>query len=300
MSLGLSINVQKQVNPRQNSFVPRVFTVTGKTRETIDTVTIKADSGDGGARLEVHPGQFNMLYAHGIGEIPVSMSAVGSDGSLTHTVRQVGPVSKALSKLRIGESFGVRGPYGTHWPLESLHGRSVIVLAGGLGLAPLRPAIHHLLKFRDEFGDVGIYCGARSPADRIFASEFARWQKAKPHTTGAKSMEVRVTVDRVPDHANAAWQGELGVVTSLLPRSLPDPSNATALICGPEVMMRHAVQDLLQLGIAKEHIYLSLERNMKCAVGLCGHCQLSRYFVCRDGPVFSLDRVERLLTVKEL
>ncbi|MCX6111462.1 MAG: FAD/NAD(P)-binding protein, partial [Proteobacteria bacterium] len=285
MSLGLSINVQKQVNAHGNSFVPRVFTVIGKTRETVDTVTIKARCGDGGVRLEVQPGQFNMLYVHGIGEIPVSISAVGSDGALIHTVRRVGPVSKALGNLRVGESFGVRGPYGTHWPLKSLHGRSVMVLAGGLGLAPLRPAIHHLLKFRDEFDDVGIYCGARSPADRIFASEFARWQKAKPRATGTKSIEARVTVDRVPDHAKAAWQGEIGVVTSLLPRSLPDPGNAAALICGPEVMMRHAVQDLLQLGIAKEHIYLSLERNMKCAVGLCGHCQLSRYFVCRDGPV---------------
>ena len=300
MSLGLPINVQKQVDPRQNSFVPRVFTVTGKTRETADTVTIKAHSGDGGVQLEARPGQFNMLYVHGIGEIPVSLSAVGSDGSLLHTVRRVGPVSKALGNLRIGESFGVRGPYGTHWPLESLHGRSVIVLAGGLGLAPLRPAIHHLLKFRDAFGEVGIYCGARSPADRIFASEFSRWQREKPPATGAKSIQVRVTVDRVPDQAKAAWHGEIGVVTSLLPRSIPDPVNAAAMICGPEVMMRHAVQDLLQLGIAKEHIYLSLERNMKCAVGLCGHCQLSRYFVCRNGPVFSFDAVEHLLTVKEL
>lgn len=232
-----------------------------------------------------------MLYAHGVGEIPVSISGDAPDGALLHTIRDVGAVSAALCALRPGDRLGLRGPYGTAWPVEELRGRSVMIVAGGIGLAPLRPAIRYIVRHRRDYGRVLVAYGARTPSDALYPSERSRWTKP-----GKSTIEVTTTVD----HGDSDWHGAVGVVTGLLPKRLDDAPSWGALVCGPEIMMRFVAHDLGALGVPRDSIYLSMERNMKCAIGLCGHCQLGRYFVCRDGAVFALPQIDGLMTVKEL
>jgi NAD(P)H-flavin reductase len=210
-------------------------------------------------------------------------------GPLIHTIRAVGPVSGALTRLRPGAAIGLRGPFGVGWPMAEAEGRDVVVVAGGLGLAPLRPALYHLLANRGRFGRILLLYGTRSPEDILFRRELEAWRRRL-------DIGIEVTVDR----AFSDWRGHVGVVTMLIPRAAFDSPNAIALVCGPEVMMRFAVAALRDAGIEDDSIYLSLERNMKCAIGLCGHCQLGPTFVCRDGPVFRHDRLRGLLAVKEL
>ena len=251
------------------ALAPAPVRVLARVRETRDTWTLRlADP------LPFAPGQFAMLYAFGAGEAPISVSAI--DGGVEHTIRAVGAVTEALCRA---ETIGVRGPYGNSWPLEAAAGREVAIVAGGIGLAPLRPAIRALA----ERTPVHVLCGARSPADLLFTAELERW--------GA-----RVIVD-VPD---ADWQGPVGVVTKLIGRADFDPGNTVAMICGPEVMMRFAAAALRARGVAPDAIWVSLERSMHCGVGHCGHCQLGPRLICRDGPVFRHDLVEPLLRVAEL
>lgn len=264
---------------------PRPFVVRARRRELADTVTLEL-TGD--APLPFSPGQFNMLYAFGVGEIAISISGDPAQPEvLRHTVRAVGRVSEALCGLRRGEGVGVRGPYGTPWPVAEAEGLDVLVVAGGLGLAPLRPAILHLIRHRQRYGHLVMCYGARTPADVLYQRELARWQRA---------MQVEVTVDSPV----SGWQGSVGVVTALLPRAAVDPARAVAMVCGPEIMMRFVTRDLLRMGLPPERIYLSMERNMKCAIGLCGHCQLGPAFLCKDGPVLPWSRLAPLLSVREL
>ncbi len=244
-----------------------------------------------GARLPAFlPGQFNMLSVFGVGEVPISMSGDPAEASrLVHTVRAVGSVSRALSELRAGDVIGMRGPYGVGWPMAQAEGRDVIVVAGGLGLAPLRPALYRLLAERQRYGKIWLYYGTRSPNDILFHQELHTWR-------AELGIEVEVTVD----HALPTWHGHVGVVTTLLPRARFDPARTTALVCGPEIMMRFAIAALGDAGLADDCIYLSMERNMKCAIGLCGHCQFGPVFVCRDGPVFRYDRIRPMLALKEI
>lgn len=235
------------------------------------------------------PGQFNMLYAYGIGEVPVSISSDPASGPLLHTIRAVGSVTRPMAVLPVGEVIGLRGPYGSAWPLAVAQGGDLVIVAGGLGLAPLRPAILGALARRAQFGRLCLLYGTRSPADVLFADQLAAWR-------ARGDLELRVTVDRAPP----SWAGEVGVVTRLIARAGFDPAHTTALICGPEMMMRFAGEALLQRGVPAPHIHLSLERNMKCAVGYCGHCQLGPHFVCRDGPVLAWPRLAGLLEVAEL
>jgi NAD(P)H-flavin reductase len=206
-----------------------------------------------------------------------------------HTVRAVGQVSAALTRLRKGDSVGLRGPFGTGWPLATAHGRDVIVIAGGLGLAPLRPAIYRLLAERERFGKITILYGTRSPDDVLFHRELTRWRQKL-------DIDIEVTVDR----AAGAWRGHVGVVTALIPRASLDSADCIAMICGPEIMMRFTVAALKQSGVPDDMIYLSMEPNMKCAIGLCGHCQFGPAFICKDGPVFRYDRVRDILWLKEI
>ncbi len=267
---------------------PVPFRVRGARREMKDTVTLELTPGRGGFAFA--PGQFNMLYAFGIGEVPISISGnPGKRGTLVHTLKAVGAVTKALCAAKKGDVIGVRGPYGTSWPVDSAAGGDLVVVAGGIGLAPLRPVIHHALAHRSRYGQVVILYGSRSPADLLFARELERLR-------GRFDVEVRVTVDA----AVGKWRGDVGPVTKLIPRVAFDPTRTTAMICGPEIMMRFTVKALLDRFVAPGRIHLSAERNMKCAVGLCGHCQLGPFFVCKDGPVFSYPAISPWLRVREL
>lgn len=268
--------------------LPAPWRIVDRRQDTVDVFTwVVEPLGDAG--IESAPGQFNMLYAYGIGEVPISIAGVGEGGTLLHTVRAVGSVTRALAGLTAGTVIGLRGPYGTAWPLEAAAGGDLVIVAGGLGLAPLRQAIVQALARRERYGRLCILYGTRTPADVLYGGELAAW-------AAHRDVEFAITVDR----ASAGWGGEVGVVTRLVARAGFDPERATALVCGPEIMMRFTAEALLKRGVPPESIHLSLERNMKCAVGYCGHCQLGPHFVCRDGPVLAWPRLAGLLEVAEL
>jgi NAD(P)H-flavin reductase len=269
--------------------LPAVVSLKRRRRDIPGTWTLDIDPPDGKA-FPFRPGQFNMLTVFGVGEVPISLSGdPAAPGRLVHTIRAVGPVSAALARLKPGAPLGLRGPFGIGWPMEEAAGRDVVIVAGGLGLAPLRPAIYRLLAERQRYGRLTLLYGARSPAEILFRRELESWRRRL-------DIAIEVTVD----HAAGDWHGNVGVVPALIPRAAFDPENAVALVCGPEVMMRYAIAALGDAGLATDAIHLSMERNMKCAIGLCGHCQFARVFVCRDGPVFRFDRVRDLLALKEI
>ena len=271
------------------SVLPRVFRVLARHDETADTHTFTLAPEDG-APVTFAAGQFNMLYLFGRGEAAISVSGNPTDRSkLVHTVRSVGSVTRGFDALAPGEAVGVRGPFGTAWPLEAARGRDVLVIAGGLGLAPLRPAILALLAHRAKYRKLVILYGTRNPSMLLFSGDLKHW-------AAARDLALAITVD----HADAGWRGRVGLITRLIASAEFDPAHATALICGPEIMMHFSVEALKARGMADADIYLSLERNMKCALGRCGHCQLGPEFVCRDGPVFRHDRVAKLLAIPEL
>jgi NAD(P)H-flavin reductase len=268
--------------------VPTRARVLRRRRELADTWTLEIAPEDPGV-LRFGPGQFNM-HAPGIGEVAISVSGdPAAPDHLVHTIRDVGKVSHALTRLRPGANLGVRGPFGSVWPVEAAAGQDVVVVAGGLGLAPLRPAIYRLLAERERFGEIALLYGTRSPTEILFPRELERWRQ---HL----DVQLEVTVD----HAGEDWRGHIGVVTHLIPRAAFDPEQTVAFVCGPEIMMRFAALALRDAGVADDAIHLSMERNMKCALGHCGRCQFGPMLVCRDGPVVSYDRIARLLAVKEL
>lgn len=248
-------------------------------RETADTVTLTLDASE--RPLHFLPGQFNMLFRLGRGEVPISISGDPEEPEkLVHTIRSVGPGSHPLTTVVPGDVLGVRGPYGTAWPVEAARGADVVVVAGGIGLAPLRPAIHHLLRHRSWYSRVLVLYGARDPSELLFLRQLHRWR-------GRFDLELSVTVDRAPSD----WFGPVGVVTRLMERARLDPDDTVVMTCGPEPMMRFVVREAQHQGVVAENIYLSMERNMKCAVGLCGHCLWGPDFVCRDGAVFRWSEV---------
>jgi NAD(P)H-flavin reductase len=260
---------------------PAPFVVQQNSRETGDTFTLHLGPADGRKAHSFLPGQFNMLYVFGVGEAPISISGHPAKPEvLVHTVRAVGSVTRAMQKLTKGQTVGVRGPFGTAWPVEQAQGHDIVIVAGGIGLAPLRPVLYHVLLHRGQYGRVVLLYGARTPRDLLFARELREWRSRF-------DMEVEVTVDR----ATAEWQGSVGVVTRLIGRSPFDPASAVAFVCGPEVMIRFTIMALQGRGVTDPNIFLSMERNMKCAIGLCGHCQFGNAFVCKDGPVFRYDRL---------
>ena len=270
--------------------LPRPYRVQKVRQETSDTFTLELEPEGGARDLVFAPGQFNMLYAFGVGEVPISISGdPGKPAVLVHTTREVGTVTRAMRKLKAGGSLGVRGPFGVGWPVTQARGADVVIVAGGIGLAPLRPALYQVLAARNYYGRVALLYGTRTPADILYRRELQQWRSRF-------DLYVHVTVDR----ATGDWRGNVGVVTSLIPRAPFDPSSTVALVCGPEVMMRFTVQELERRGVSTENIYISMERNMKCAVGFCGHCQYGPTFICKDGPVFSYDRIRPLLAVREM
>lgn len=268
-----------------DAFAFQVMRVTAATRDTNDTFSLELDGG-----FPFLPGQFNMLYAFGTGEVPISISGDPSNpGRLVHTIRRVGATTEALCRLNSGDSVGVRGPYGTAWPVSVAAGKHLLIVAGGIGLAPLRPVVYEALRNRDRFRSVALLYGARTPADLLFAPELEKWRDRT-------DFDCRVTVDR----GDPGWHGNTGVVTTLIDARTIDPENTVAMICGPEVMMRFAARNLRQRRMAASDIYLSEERNMKCGIGVCGHCQLGPLLLCKHGPVLTYERLEPLLLVREL
>ncbi|MGZ3460210.1 MAG: FAD/NAD(P)-binding protein [Archangium sp.] len=270
--------------------LPEPLRVRSVRRETADTWTVSLDVSERSGGFPFLPGQFNMLYAFGVGEVAISISGdPGRPGELLHTVRSVGSVTEALNRLRRGARMGVRGPYGRPWPLEAARGQDVVVVAGGVGLAPLRSVVLHLLRHRADYGRVSLVVGARTPENLLYRRELARWQRDS-------RWKVLVTVDK----AGPDWTGHVGVVPALLDEVELEPSRTVALMCGPEVMMRFTVRELERRGVPDTRIHLSMERNMKCAVAFCGHCQLVPYFVCKDGPVFSYERLRPFINLREV
>lgn len=259
-------------------------------KETSDTFTLTVAPADGQALEPFRPGQFNMLYVFGVGELPISISGDPEQPrQLVYTVRSVGQATHALVSRKPGDVLGVRGPFGTHWPVETARGRDVLIVAGGIGLAPLRPVIYHVLRHRDDYVRLLVLYGARSPRDLLYRKQLAEWSRA-PDT------QVLTTVD----YGGLSWRGHVGVVTTLFRQLRLHPTETVAFICGPEIMMRYVIRQLETRGVAPNDIYISMERNMKCAVGFCGHCQLGPYFVCKDGPVFSYQQMRPWLDRHEI
>ena len=268
--------------------VPQPFEVSSTRREIADTWTLelKPRTASGFAFA---PGQFTMISAGGAGEVPISISGDPRDpGVLVHTVRAVGLATEALCASQPGQILSVRGPFGAPWPVQALEGADVVVAAGGIGLAPLRPALLSLLAARERYGRLILLYGSRAPNQLLFESELERWSE--------QGMEVHVIVDS----AGPEWLGHVGVVTRLVRRAGIDPGRTVALLCGPEVMMRFTVAALTEQGVPGSRIYASMERNMQCGIGHCGHCQLGPTLVCRDGPVYRWNELEPWLAIKEL
>ncbi|HWI57200.1 MAG TPA: FAD/NAD(P)-binding protein [Bacillota bacterium] len=285
-----TLELPVQGGPAFDPMLPRPYRVERWRHEMGDTFTLDLTPAEGAEGGGFAPGQFNMLYAFGVGEVPISISSDPREApALQHTTRVVGTVTRALGQLKRGDMLGIRGPFGSHWPLAEAVGRDCLIVAGGIGLAPLRPALYHLVAHRPEYRRVVLLYGTRTPEDILYRRELERWR-------GKFDLDIYVTVDR----AGGNWRGNVGVVTPLITRAPFDPANVVALVCGPEVMMRFTVMELQRRGVAAERIYLSMERNMKCALGFCGHCLYGPTFICKDGPVFRYDRIALWFSIPEV
>lgn len=284
--------------PQPSPWLTHAVRIRSVLKETpgVATYDIEFVDNEAAQAYQFKPGQFNMLYVPGVGEAAISISSSAhSPKVLRHTIREAGGVTRTIAEGGRGMALGLRGPFGTSWPIEScfsldpLAKKEVIIVAGGIGLAPLRPIIYGLCQRRAQVGRIVVLVGARSPIDLLFSHEYEQWRE--------QGIEVQATVDR----ANGDWLGNIGVVTSLLNRlELKRPEECVVMTCGPEVMMRYVVQTAKSCRIPLSNIWVSLERNMNCAVGLCGHCQLGPEFLCKDGPVFPYPRVANWMKVQAL
>ena len=254
----------------------------------IATYEIEFEDDDLKQHYAFRAGQFNMVYLPNIGEVPISLSSdPAKTGVMGHTIRYAGNVTRAISRLRVGDTVGIRGPYGTAWPLERIHGNDVCIVTGGIGLAPLRPVIYHIINNRSDYGRVYLLYGARTPIDMLYTEQFEDWE--------AHGIEIHQTVDR----ADESWKGHVGVVPMMFYHLRLNPKKTTVLTCGPEIMIHFVIYEALARRIPKEQIYVSMERNMKCGIGLCGHCQFGPTFVCKEGPVFAYAAIEPFFGVED-
>lgn len=274
------------------TWIPIPARIQGVDRENFNTHTYHLQIVDPAIRrrFEWRPGQFNMLYIPGVGEAAISISSdCEQPGVLDHTIRTVGYFTRAMTRLSDGDVVGLRGPFGMGWPLEAVEGRDVVLLGGGIGLAPLRPMIYWLLNHRQRVGRVVLLYGCRTPEDRIYAAQLEQWANDSP-------VDVLVTVD----NATGDWNGPVGVVTNLLRRVKVNAERTVVMVCGPRILNRVAAWNFLQLHVPAEQVYVSLERNMNCGFGRCGHCQYGSRFVCRDGPVFSFADIADIFAKEEI
>jgi NAD(P)H-flavin reductase len=284
--------VSSNVAPRMpgDVMIPVPARVAQIAKETHDTFTFSLEPANGTDLVPFLPGQFSMLYVFGVGELPISICGDPEEpGRLVYTVRSVGKATHALVTRKEGDGIGVRGPFGTNWPLTTARGKDVLVVAGGIGLAPLRPAIYHILRHRGDYRRLVVLYGARSPGDLLYKKQLTAWGYV-PDT------QVLITVD----YGGLSWRGYVGVVTTLFRYIRLQPDRTVALVCGPEIMMRYVVRELETRGLASDSIHLSMERNMKCAVGFCGHCQFGPHFICKDGPIFPYTQMRPWLDKYEL
>jgi NAD(P)H-flavin reductase len=277
-----------QVNPWQSHTV----VIRGLEQEAVGVTTYRLAFRDSSAAraFQFRPGQFSMLYLPGVGEVPIGISGHSpTDHTWSYTVRVAGNTTRGLAQLRPGDTLGLRGPFGSGWPIDRSGGADVVLVAGGMGLPPLRPVIDEILRNRQRFGRVTLIYGARTPDTLVYSGQYDAWSRG--------GIDVQTTVDQ----AHLSWTGNVGVVPLLVDRLEPFDSQRTIMmICGPEVMMRYTVRSAEQRGLSTEQIWSSLERNMQCAIGLCGHCQFGPEFICKDGPVFRYDRVTAWLNVEGL
>ena len=271
----------------RGAMTPLPYRVVRKRRENHDNWTLELDPV-ADAIERIGPGQFTMLYSFGVGEVPISTSGDLERGeTLVHTIRAVGAVTKALCAAKTGDVVGVRGPFGNTWPVAKAEGRDLVLVGGGVGLPPLRPVVYHALAHREDFRRVSVLYGGRTPDDLLFRRELDRWRG-------------RLDVDVTVDTAGTGWSGKVGVVTKLIPPARFDPGDAVAFVVGPEIMMRFTARALLERGMPAERIWISMERTMRCGVGLCGHCQLGPTLICRDGPVYPYPEIAPWMEVREL
>jgi NAD(P)H-flavin reductase len=267
--------------------VPIGVRVRSTRHETADTWTLELDPPDD--TFAFAPGQFTMLSAFGSGEVPISISGdADAPGTLVHTVRAVGAATRAICAAQPGDVLTVRGPFGSAWPVDEGQGHDVVVITGGIGLAPLRPAILRLLARAGSYGRLLLLYGGRGPDQLLYLGELDSWRE--------RGLDVTTTVDS----AGPEWLGHVGVVPKLVRRASFDGERAVALVCGPEVMMRFTLTALERRGVTADRVHLSVERNMQCGIGHCGHCQLGPTLVCRDGPVYRAADLARWLSVREL
>jgi NAD(P)H-flavin reductase len=283
MATATATSAEKHLGP----MVPLAYRVAAHGQDTADTWTLSLEPVDGYSP-SIAPGQFMMVTVFGVGEVPISVSGPPYvAGPVVLTVRAVGAVSRAICASEAGAILGLRGPFGNEWPVEAAAGGDIVIVAGGIGLAPLRPVVLRALERRGEYGSVSVLYGARTPGDLLYTGQLAEWTAVA---------DVATTVDTAGDD----WRGRVGVVTKLLGGARFRPDATTAFVCGPEIMMRFAAQALLEAGVPAPRIHVSMERHMDCGVGLCGHCQLGPTLICRDGPVYTWERVARWLEVREL
>jgi NAD(P)H-flavin reductase len=284
-------NIPVQNDVSINPMVPQFVKISKMVWETEHVYTIYLtpnEEMDG--KFGFRPGQFNMLYAFGIGEAAISISSSPyKPRKIIHTIHKIGSVTSALSKLKKGSYVGIRGPFGSSWPLVESKGKDVCILAGGIGLAPLRPVVYSLIKNKKNYRNITILYGARTPQDILYRVELEQWSKLD-------GVQVEVTVDR----GDQSWKGNIGFAANLLSYVKLDNKNTITMVCGPEIMMKYSIEELIGKGTPEENIFLSLERNMKCAVGFCGHCQYGPQFICKDGPVFNYPVIKYLFEKKEI
>jgi NAD(P)H-flavin reductase len=261
--------------------LPYTATVRDIRPEAYGISTFSLEYDDASVPLGFAPGQFNMICLPGFGEVAISIcSDPNSPKIMEHTIRYAGSVTRAIGRLRVGDSVGMRGPYGSPWPMQLAEGKDLMIVSGGIGLAPLRPVILQALHRRCSFGRVLVLYGGRTPQDLLYTDEFEKWQNG--------GIEMYVSVDR----ADETWKGQVGVIPMAFYRTRLDHRNTLVFSCGPEIMMRFVIYEAMARRIPKEAIYVSMERNMKCAIGFCGHCQLGPVFICKNGPIFRFSQVE--------
>lgn len=286
----MSLILETPPSPCRPPMQPVPARIARVVKDTHDTFTLTVEPPDGDPVSAFQPGQFSMLYVYGVGELPISISGDPERREqLTYTIRSVGQVTYRLVTRQPGDFIGIRGPFGTPWPMKEARGKSVLIVAGGIGLAPLRPAIYHILRHRGDYNRLVVLYGGRSPRDLLYRKELAAWAML-PDTQSLATV----------DYGGVSWRGYVGVVTTLFRHVRMQPKETVAMLCGPEIMMRYAARELESRGLPPDQIHLSMERNMKCGVGFCGHCQMGPYFVCKDGPVFPFTKMKPYMDLYEL
>ncbi|MDH5710225.1 MAG: FAD/NAD(P)-binding protein [Gammaproteobacteria bacterium] len=273
-----------------NHYMPHEAVILERIQEGphLFTLRMKFTDPDIQGSYVFEPGQFNMLYLYGVGDVPISIVNDPLDSHIIdHTIRVVGRVTRGIDKLKAGDRIGLRGPYGRGWPMQQSSGKDVVIVTGGLGCAPVVSVINYIEQRREEFGRLNIVQGVKHTADLIWKERYDKWRNL-PNTKVLLAADV----------GEALWPWHVGPVTSLFDQLMFNPDNVAVMMCGPEGMMRVVCRHMLDKGVPESQLFLSMERNMQCAIGHCGHCQYGSKFICKDGPVFSYDKVRKLFQTK--